>query len=228
MKRSFDLLARPYRWMEYATFGGALQRCRTWYLQDLSRVRSVLVLGDGDGRFAARLLTAAPQARLVAVDSSAGMLAALRARCEVQDAGGRVTTCQANLQHGLPQAVCRQQYDLVVSHFFFDCLSEAELARLATDFVPLLRPEAAWLVSEFHVPPTWLRLPARLLVRSLYLAFRLLTGLRTQRLPDHARVLQQHGYTPQRRDLLLRGLLVAELWTARASSVEAQPVEWKG
>ena len=212
MKRGFDLLARPYRWMEYATFGSALQRCRIRWLQELGGVRDVLVLGDGDGRFTARLLAAAPRARVVAVDSSPGMLEALRARCLAQGASERVTTCHADLRLGLPQAVCGQQYDLVVSHFFFDCLSEAEIARLAAEIAPQLRPGARWLVSEFHVPSTWLRLPARFLVRSLYLAFRLLTGLRTQRLPDYADVLQQCGYAPQRRDLLLGGLLLAELW----------------
>lgn len=225
MKRSFDLLARPYRWMEYGTFGQWLQRCRTHFLQDVTGVRDALVLGDGDGRFAARLLQAAPRAHVVAVDSSAGMLKTLRARCVAQGAGERLATCQANLQQGLPQAVCERQYDLVTSHFFLDCLSEADIARLATEIAPLLRPGSAWLISDFHVPSTWLRLPARLLVRSLYLAFRLLTGLRVQRLPDYAGVLQQHGYVRQWRALMLGGLLITELWTAGGVRPRIAPVE---
>lgn len=220
MKRSFDLLARPYRWMEYGTFGRSLQRCRTRFLPDFANVQDVLVLGDGDGRFAARLLAIAPQAQVVAVDSSAGMLAALRARCEAEGAGDRVTTCLANLQQGLPQSACERRYDLITSHFFLDCLSEPEIARLATELAPLMKHDAAWLISDFHVPSTLLRLPARALVRSLYLAFRLLTGLRVQRLPEYAGVLQRHGYARERRTLLLRGLLVTEVWTVAAPAPE--------
>ena len=214
MERSFDLLARPYRWMEYGAFGRSLQRCRTRFLQDVRGARTVLVLGDGDGRFTARLLADAPHTCGGAVDSSAGMLAALRTRCASQGTCDRVTTYQADLQHGLPPGACGQQYDLVASHFFLDCMSEVEIARLAAEILPLLRPGASWIVSEFCVPLTWLQLPAQLLIRSLYFAFCLLTGLRAQRLPEYARAFTQSGYAMQQRDLRLAGLLTAEVWTA--------------
>lgn len=225
MRRSFDLLAKPYRWMEYATFGRALQRCRTHFLREVQGAREVLVLGDGDGRFSARVLTAAPQAFVTAIDCSAGMLAALRVRCAVQGAGDRLITQQADLQHGLPVGVCGQQYDLVASHFFLDCMSETQIAQLADELLPLLKPGALWIVSEFHVPSTWLQLPARLLIHSLYLAFRLLTGLRTQHLPDYGRALTRNGYVLQKRELLLAGLLTAEVWAAPYQPLATHPVE---
>jgi hypothetical protein len=76
-----------------------------------------------------------------------------------------------------------------------------------------LPPGALWLISDFRIPPGGpLRLPARLIVRSLYLAFRILTGLRTTQLPDHATPLLQAGLTRQAHHLLLAGLLTTELW----------------
>ncbi len=59
-----------------------------------------------------------------------------------------------------------------------------------------------------------MRLPATLLVRSLYLAFRLLTGLRTTHLPDYATPLTQAGLTRIAQHHSLAGILTTELWQA--------------
>jgi hypothetical protein len=57
-----------------------------------------------------------------------------------------------------------------------------------------------------------MRLPARVFVRSLYLAFRLLTGLRTTHLPDYATPLTQAGLNRVAHQHRLAGLLTTELW----------------
>ena len=57
-----------------------------------------------------------------------------------------------------------------------------------------------------------MRLPAQALVRSLYFAFRILTGLRTTHLPDHATPLIQAGLTRIAHHHFLAGLLTTELW----------------
>ena len=86
-------------------------------------------------------------------------------------------------------------YDLVVTHFFLDCLTQPELEALIQRLTPALEPNALWLISDFRIPTGPMRLPARAMVRSLYLAFRILTGLRTTRLPDHATPLTAAGFT---------------------------------
>ena len=106
----------------------------------------------------------------------------------------------------------QQPYDLVVTHFFLDCLTQPELNTLITRVAPTLTPGALWLISDFRIPAGPMRLPAKLLIRSLYLAFRLLTGLRTTRLPDHATPLTQAGLTRISHQHRLAGLLTTELW----------------
>ena len=72
---------------------------------------------------------------------------------------------------------------------------------------------AIWVVSDFAIPQ---RIVARqlgmLIVRGLYLAFGLLTGLRTRRLPNHGRVMREAGWILEDRRGLLLGLLVSERW----------------
>lgn len=209
----FDRLTKPYRWMEYLSFGRALERCRFHFLPKLHATEHALLLGDGDGRFAAALLQHAPTAKAVAMDGSEAMLQALRQRCEAAGAEDRVTTICTQLNEGLPAEVTSSRFDLLTTHFFLDCLSNAEVDSIARDAAACTTPNARWVVSEFRIPDRGaMRLPSRLVVRLLYVAFGMLTGLRTQQLPDYERILPGHGWQLTHQQTRLGGLLVSQLW----------------
>ncbi|HVC46716.1 MAG TPA: class I SAM-dependent methyltransferase [Terracidiphilus sp.] len=201
-------LARLYRWMEWFTFGPALGRCRRAFLPELLSSRRALALGDGDGRFTARLLRANPRVHIDAVDASSAMLRQLLRRAGPH--APRVRTHCADARLWQPAS---QPYDLVFAHFFLDFLTPGEVLALARRLRPAVSPSALWAVSEFVVPPSLFgRLVARPVVAGLYRAFGLLTGLKVRRLPDHPRALAQAGFTLLGRRTFLRGLLVSELW----------------
>lgn len=209
----FDRLARPYRWMEYLSFGTALERCRFHFLPQLRDTRHALLLGDGDGRFTASLLQHAPTANAMAIDGSEAMLHALQQRCEAVHAADRLTTICTLLHDGLPAAAHATTFDLIATHFFLDCLSEAEVDRIAHDASACTTPDARWVVSEFRtLHKGAMRLLSRVVVRLLYLAFGLLTGLRTQQLPAYDSILETHGWRLAEQRTRLGGLLVSQLW----------------
>jgi ubiquinone/menaquinone biosynthesis C-methylase UbiE len=207
---NFDSIARLYRWMEYLSFGRALERCRNHFLPQLAERRSAVVLGDGDGRFLARLLAENSQLQADAIDTSATMLHLLTRRAETDTPGShiRLHTHQMNALTFTPDHPC----DLIVTHFFLDCLTQAELDGLARRLAQHAMPNALWLVSDFRIPDGLMRWPARTLVRSLYFAFGLFAGLRTHALPDHAAALIGAGFQRKAQQLSLAGLLTTELW----------------
>ena len=186
----FNAIARPYCWLEYLSFGPMLERCRFHRLPELADAQRALVLGDGDGRFLARLLTQNPQIRADVVDLSPAMLRLLNGRITKIRAQDRVTQHCADARDFTPTGSPCAIYDVVVTHFFLDCLTTAEVQALAARIRSHLRPGARWIVSEFAIPRGPLSIPARLIVLSLYAAFRLLTGLKAPRLPDHAAALR--------------------------------------
>ena len=206
---NFDHLAHIYRWLETASFGGNLWRCRCHFLSEFGDCHSALVLGDGDGRFTARLLETNAEIVVDAVDASSAMLRALRHRAGVHS--GRVRTICADLRSWEPAG---QSYDLVVSHFFLDCLTTEEVGALARRLRSSISPRTRWVISEFSVPPNGFgRVIAQPVVSGLYAAFGLLTGLQTRRLPDYAQAIQEQGFRCDRRQTFLRGMLVCELWS---------------
>jgi ubiquinone/menaquinone biosynthesis C-methylase UbiE len=205
---NFDRIARPYRVLEYLTLGRTLERARLHFLLRVAAARNALVLGDGDGRFLEHLLSANPQLHATALDSSAEMLRLLRKRCASYS--DRLQTIHADALRFDPPT--EPSYDVVVTHFFLDCLTEPQLDELVQRLSPALMHDALWLISEFRIPPGPMRWPARLLVRSLYLAFRVITGLRTTRVPRHARSLSAAGFKRIDRQLFLSGVVTTELW----------------
>ena len=205
---NFDRLAGIYRWMEWATFGPWLGRCRRAFLPELATARRALILGDGDGRFTAALLAANPAVVVDAVDASPAMLRALEQRSGSHAA--RLRTLVADARRWTPEAA---GYNLVATHFFLDCLTTDEVKALAARIRPALTSEAAWVISEFAEPPNpYGRLLARPLIAFLYLAFWLMTGLRVRRLPEHGPALRQAGLILRSRKTWMGGLLAAELW----------------
>jgi SAM-dependent methyltransferase len=213
---NFDLIARPYRWLEYLTLGRALEHCRLYYLPDLLKQKRALIFGDGDGRFLAQLLAQNSFVQADAVDISASMLKLLRHRCEAVDpnVGTRLSIHHTSaLTYSPPPAT---KYDLVVTHFFLDCLTQPDLEALIDRITPTLIPGALWLVSDFRVPSSGpMHLASKVIIRTLYLAFRILTGLRTSQLPDHATPLTHARFTRISHHHQLAGLLTTELWQLR-------------
>jgi SAM-dependent methyltransferase len=204
---SWDSIAKWYRWLEYAAFGGALRRRREAFLFELGDPLRVLVLGDGDGRFLQLFTALYPRAQVDAVDFSAKMIELAQAR-----APGVTFQCADAREFAFTA-----KYDLAVGHFFLDCFTDEELrlmlARIQT---------RQWLISEFR-DTRW----SWPVLRGLYFFFRLTTGLKTLALPDHAGALKVLGYTKDREEIALGGLLVSELWTLtpETRSRDASPLQ---
>jgi len=206
---NFDRLAYLYSLLEAVTFGPFLHHARCAFLPETLSSRNALILGDGNGRFTARLLSENPAVLIDAVDLSPAMLGRL-----VQNAGahgGRVRIHQADARFWKPND---SSCDLIVTHFFLDCLTTNEVSELASRLRPFARPGARWILSDFAIPPGWFGwLIARPIVAVLYLAFRFLTGLRVSRLPNHQTALTKAGFIHAAERRWLHGLLIAELWT---------------
>ena len=208
---NFNRLAPIYRWMEWLSFGPFLHRTRRVFLGQLTTARHALILGDGDGRFTRDLLYANPTIEIDAVDASPAMLAALLRRAGPNAKRVHPHATDARTFQPPPGVT----YDLVVTHFFLDCLTTPEIHKLAQILRPRLTTNAQWVFSDFAIPHgAFGSLIARPLIAFLYRAFAVLTGLQIRHLPNHAEALQAAGLSLAARHTFLDGLLAAELWRA--------------
>lgn len=204
---NFDRIARAYRWIEYAAFGGDLERSRFALLDRLAGSEHVLTLGEGDGRALARLLTFAPQVQIDVLDSSAAMISA----------AGRRTLDSNRVRFHRTDALnaCwpKNVYDGIMTLFFLDCFSADETDRLVQQVTQSIAPGALWLVADFAIPERgWRRWHARVWIGVMYRFFAVTTGMTVRCLPPIEPILRKHGW--QRLELVERraGLIRSELW----------------
>lgn len=208
--RNFDRLAGIYRALEYIAFGRDLERARFVHLDRLSESRSILVLGEGDGRCLERLVSAAPHARIDCMDFSPAMLACAARRIADHEAVQRITFRQADLVTAdLPAA----QYDAVITFFFLDCFTEPQAEAVMARIRASLRPGALWLWADFALPERgWARWRARVWLAGLYAYFRWQTGLSARELPPVERYFSKNGLVGLAGRTWQCGLVRSEVW----------------
>ena len=205
---TFDRLARPYRWLEYAAFGRGLLRCRYDLLPWLADARRVLTIGEGDGRIVAELPTQFPGVKVDCVEASGTMIACARERLR---ANTKVRFHQAD---ALEWDFSKDKYDAVVTCFFLDCFSPETLAVLMPRLAASLRPEGQWLVTEFGQPSrgVW-RCHAKVWLAVMYFFFRHTTRLETRRLPDWEGGMARLGFRCYERLSRRWNLIAASRWS---------------
>ncbi len=192
---NFDRLARIYRPLEYLAFGRSLERARFCLLDRLADRRSILVLGEGDGRCLERLVGAAPAARIHCLDASRAMLKRASARIAATEARSRVSLEQADL---LAAELRPDRYDAAVTLFFLDCFTADQAAGIVGRVSASLRPGSPWLWADFAVPPRGLaRLWGQGVLAVLYAFFRWQTGIPARKLPPAEDLIARAGFAPE-------------------------------
>lgn len=200
---TFDTLAKVYEPLEKISFAGRLQKTRLFcisYTEDLSRA---LLIGDGDGRFSSKLLAANPHIKIDSVDISRAMLEVSKKR-----AGSNGNRLYPRLGDATNLWYPRSHYDFIGLHFCLDCFSQFDTDELLTKLEDALQEGGIIAHSDFQTKRTW----HRLVVRCLYLSFRLAAGLKTQRLPE---VKWSEQIQPVSREETLGGLLFSEVLKKR-------------
>lgn len=209
---SFDLVAPHYRWMEPLLAGRKLQRARTAHLRDLSEVRSVLILGEGPGKFLAAFLQRFPAAQITCVDSSKRMLALAQKRVRSLN----LSAASINFIHAdaLAFSPASAGFDLIVTHFFLDCFRADQLQELIPKLARAAKAGASWLLSDFTIPHDGIqRVRARAIHRLMYTFFRAATKLPARALTPPDPFLRAEGFTLRQRLTIDLGLIHSDLWS---------------
>jgi ubiquinone/menaquinone biosynthesis C-methylase UbiE len=208
-----DPIAGAYRWLEYAAFGSTLERARFDFLDRAQAANRILILGEGDGRFLARLLQFNPHASIVVVESSARMIHLARRRTPPAE----LSRVQFHQLDAAAEPLPAGPFDLAVTHFFLDVFDCREAAAMIAKISAALAPGACWLVSEFQQPAHGVRqLHARVWLRTMYTFFAAATALRTSKLPPYRDLLQRAGFTEIEYRERRLGLIRSQLWRAPA------------
>lgn len=212
-----DSLAACYRSLEFAAFGRGLEKARFAFLGETARLRRALVLGEGDGRFVCALARENVAISIDCVEASGRMIETARKRLRSEQNIGnperiRFTQRDARLGPG-----SEGRYDLIVTHFFLDCFSDAEVRKLIAQLRKVCVPGAIWLIAEFQQPQSgWRRWYADAWLAAMYTFFRVATGLETRALPNYRACLVDAGFSLRHTYTSHAQLIGSEVWELAA------------
>ena len=214
---SFDLVARHYRWLETITFGNALQRARTYWIDTIPRPRRTLILGEGDGRFLCELVHAYPKIDVDCVDASETMLQLARAR--LRRAHPESTAHVDFICEDILKWSPKGSYDLLVTHFFLDCFPGRELPAIVAKLARAAEPGGFWLIADFTIPRnSFARARARLWLRMMYTFFGAVTGIAANELVDPTPDLERHGFVRDSEHVSQGRMLRSDVYIAGVNS----------
>ncbi len=172
---SFDQLAKIYEPLERLTFAGRLQQIRCFCIPHIQQCQRGLLIGDGDGRFSSALLKSNPNIQLASIDISQSMLETAKQR-----AGPNAPRLTTYISDALEFPYPDETYDFIGLHFCLDCFSQNAIDLLLPQLSQALAPGGVIAYSDFKADKPW----QKLLVRGLYLCFRVGAGLKTKQLPE--------------------------------------------
>lgn len=182
---SFNKVAGIYDALARVVFGKSLDKAQRFYLESIPPHSKVLIIGGGTGQLLRVLLDLNPSCEVWYIEASSSMIA--RSRKKITDAQGNRVHFIHGTQQNIPDGLL---YDAVITYFFLDLFTAPALDDVIGSIQPHLQHHVVWLVCDFVNGGKWWQ---RLLLRMMYLFFRVTCSLDTRRLPPWQLKLSIHG-----------------------------------
>jgi hypothetical protein len=88
------------------------------------------------------------------------------------------------------------EFDCILTGFVFDNFSVDKAMAVVRQLDPLLREGGHWLYADFYLPKQKWKLWKAVLLKSMYIAARIICKVEASKLPDMESIFGDAGYTP--------------------------------
>jgi cyclopropane fatty-acyl-phospholipid synthase-like methyltransferase len=176
MAVNFNLIAPIYDFGENFFFGNLLVFTRNRFLNYSINSKSVLILGEGRGQFLNQLLCVNQTCKVTVVESSTKMIQKQKELISNKHLNRVSFHCIS-----VDEFNTDQYYDLVCTHFFWDCFTQRQILNFLPHFTKFLKKDGFWINSDFVDCKSGEMNLNSIKIRILYLFFRLTTGILARR-----------------------------------------------
>ena len=207
---SFDRVANYYAWMEKIVFGNDLEKIQNVHLKLIDDEESILLLGDGDGRFLKKISETGADGLIVSLDSSSKMIELSRKRLQNTDLEVQYF-CQ-NIKNFEKSESFKP--DLIFAHFFLDCFTEDEVILIIDLLSQWSTKTTKIVVSDFFITKTnsISRTYQKLLTQTMISFFRVFCGISAKKLPNIPKIMNSKGWNCISHKSLRNGFINSWVW----------------
>jgi len=166
-------------------YGRALINAQVFLLQYVPVGVDVLIAGGGTGWVLEELAKIHPSGlQITYVEIAADMMALSKKR----NIG---TNKVIFINDAVENVTLSTKFDVVITPFLFDNFTEQTAQKVFNHLHSLLKPGGLWLNADFQLTGKWWQ---NVLLRSMFLFFKMLCNIEASKLPDMNRQFEVHGY----------------------------------
>ncbi|MFI5196610.1 MAG: class I SAM-dependent methyltransferase [Chitinophagales bacterium] len=204
MKRNYDTVALFYDQLARLAYSKTLINAQLYLLNAIPAGAHVLIAGGGTGWVLEELTKIHPSGLTIDyIDASPKMISL----AEKRNAGNnRVTFITAPIQD---MQYTPNEYDVVLTPFLFDNFTDSTLQKIFPVIDKQLSREGIWLYCDFRDTGIWWQ---KVLLKIMYLFFRLCCGIEASQLPDVASCFSSYHYKITGQKMFRRGFIVAAIY----------------
>lgn len=186
MKGDYDIVAPFYDCLSRFIYGDAILQAHTFLINAILPGSSVLIAGGGTGFILEEILKKhAGGLQITYVDISEKMIALSKKR----NIGGNKVLF---INKSINDTAFHQQFDVVITPFFLDNFSNSTAKIIFDKMDSILAPDGLWLFADFQSKKN--KLWQKLLLKLMYLFFRIVCNIEASHLPDSPFFFNQHKY----------------------------------
>ena len=207
---NFDLIAKHYNWIEKIIFRSDLEKVRRMNLALVKNAKSILLLGDGDGRFLEQVSLMGTDAFIVSVDSSAKMIDL--AKRKLKKSSLNVEFNCTKIEDFQP--IDNFKPDLIIAHFFLDCFTHDEVKLIIDRVSGWAAANAKFVISDFLLTKnaSFNRIYQKMLTKIMIRFFRLFCGISTRFLPNIPKIMTAQGWNCLSQESLKSEFINSWVW----------------
>lgn len=179
---SFDWLAPFYDQITCVFFAGAIQQSHTWFLDQVPKGANVLILGGGTGNWVKSLLIKNESCRICYIEASVEMLN--KAKFNLKDFH------QIEFIHGTEEDIPQHQFDVIITAYFLDLFTDAQLKVLVHRLSHHLKNNCSWIVADFVNSNYW----QNLFLGVMYFFFSITNTIKNRTLPNWDSCLKSFSF----------------------------------
>jgi ubiquinone/menaquinone biosynthesis C-methylase UbiE len=185
MSANYNNSAWFYDKLSAAIYGRALINAQVYLLHFIPANATILIVGGGTGRILEEITRIHPSGlEITYVEVAVDMMRLSKKR----NIGGNQVVFINDAIENVP--LCAE-FDIIITAFLFDNFNEQTLDKIFVHLHGLLKTNGLWLNADFQLTGKWWQ---KLLLKSMFLFFKIVCRIEASRLPDIDGQFEQHGY----------------------------------
>jgi ubiquinone/menaquinone biosynthesis C-methylase UbiE len=203
MAANFNNSAWFYDKLSRLVYGRALINAQVYLLQYIPACSKILMAGGGTGWILEELTKIHPSGlNITYVEVSAKMVVLSKKR----NAGNNQVVF---INNAIENVSLPADFDVVVTPFLFDNFTEQTTLRVLDHIHSLIKPNGLWLNCDFRLSGQWWQ---RVLLKSMFLFFKIVCNIEASQLPDVEKHFNQHGYKIIAQQTFFGDFIISKIW----------------